>query len=85
MSQDTKKCHKKVELTAAEKFRPITNVAVINKNIGKVVCNHVDSYMKQNYLYSTDQHGYRSGHSTATALVSVTKRLKRVIVMTTVS
>ena len=67
--------HKKGELTAAENFRPITNVPVISKIIEKVVCNQVDLFLKRNHLYSTDQHGFRSGHSTATALVSVTDHL----------
>ena len=69
--------HKKGELTAANNFRPITNVPVISKIVEKVVCNQVDSYMRRNHLYSSDQHGFRSGHSTATALVSVTDHLRR--------
>ena len=67
--------HKKGELTAAENFRPITNVPMISKIIEKLVCAQVDSYMKRNSLYSIDQHGFRSGHSTATALVSITDHL----------
>ena len=67
--------HKKGDLTAPENFRPITNVPVISKIIEKVVCAQVDSYMNRNNLYSPDQHGFRSGHSTATALISVTDHL----------
>ena len=67
--------HKNGELTAVENFRPITNVRVISKIIEKLVCAQVDAYMKRNNLHSTNQHGFRSGHSTATALISITDHL----------
>ena len=67
--------HKRGALTAVENFRPITNVPMIGKIIEKLVCAQVDAYMNRNNLFSIDQHGFRSGHSTATALVSIADHL----------
>ena len=64
--------HKKGDLSTAENFRPITNVPTITKIIEKVVHTQVESYLSRNCLHSSDQHGFRCGHSTTTALISVT-------------
>ena len=67
--------HKKGDAAQAANYRPITNVPIMCKIIEKIIYNQLASYMERNHLYSEDQHGFRSGHSTTTALLTVTDNI----------
>ena len=64
--------HKKGDAAQASNYRPITNVPIMCKIIEKIIYKQLSSYMERNHLYSEDQHGFRPGHSTTTALLTVT-------------
>lgn len=67
--------HKKNSPTDPVNFRPITIVPVICKIIEKVVHSQLTTYLKSQSLFSPDQHGFISEHSTATALLTVTDEI----------
>ena len=56
-------------------FRPISLVPVIMKVVEHIVQQQMYHYLQQNHLLASSQHGFRSRHSTETALLSVTDRI----------
>ena len=66
---------KKGDATQASNYRPITNVPIMSKIIEKIIYKQLSSYMERNHLYSEDQHGFKPGHSTTTALMTVTDNI----------
>lgn len=56
-------------------FRPITIVSSICKIIEKIVHIQLTTYMKDQFLFSNDQHGFLSNHSTSTALLTMTDEI----------
>ena len=52
-------------------FRPILNPKFVAKLTGKVVANHLVSYLEQNHLDEPLQSAYKKFHSCETALVRV--------------
>ena len=56
-------------------YRPISIVPVMSKIVERVVQRQLSAYMSDNHLLSLSQHGFRSRHSTETALLSVTNHI----------
>ena len=61
--------------TVISNYRPISIVPIMAKIVERVVQRQLSAYMSENYLLSSSQHGFRSNHSTETALLSVTNRI----------
>ena len=64
--------HKKDDLSVAVNFRPLTLVPVICKIVEKLVHEQLTAYLRDNHIFSEDQHGFMAQHSTCTALLTVT-------------
>ncbi len=58
-----------------ENYRPVSLLPFIAKTIERVVFNKVSLFLSQNNKLDAKQSGFRSGHSTETALLSVTEAL----------
>ena len=52
-------------------YRPVTCLSVLSKVLEKVICDQITNYMESNNLLPPNQHGFRSGRSTMSALASV--------------
>ncbi len=59
-----------------ENYRPISLLPFIAKTLERVVFNQVSLFLSQNNKLDAKQSGFRSGHSTETALLSVTEALR---------
>ncbi len=57
-------------------YRPVSLLPFIAKTLERVVFNHVSAFLKQNNLLDSNQSGFRSGHSTETAFLSVVEALR---------
>ena len=67
--------HKSGSLSETSNFRPISIVPAFPKVVEKVVQRQLYSFMAQNNLFSSSQHGFRSNHSTETALLTVSEHI----------
>ena len=66
--------HERDDPSIASNFRAITKVRIICKVVEKLVHDQVTTYMKEQNLFSDDQHGFRKKkHSTCTALLTVSE------------
>jgi hypothetical protein len=52
-------------------YRPIALTSSVAKIIEKCFANQMDKYFSENKLYSPNQHGFRKGKSTVTALFDI--------------
>ncbi len=59
-----------------ENYRPASLLPFIAKTLERVVFNQVSLFISQNIKLDAKQSGFRSGHSTETALLSVTEALR---------
>ncbi|XP_050984421.1 uncharacterized protein LOC127176675 [Labeo rohita] len=57
-------------------YRPISLLPFIAKTLERVFFNQVSLFLAQNSSLDANQSGFRSGHSTETALLSVTEALR---------
>ncbi len=55
-----------------ENYRPVSLLPFIAKTLERVVLNQLSMFLAQNNLLDNNQSGFKSGHSTETALLSVT-------------
>ena len=67
--------HKRDDPSLPENFRPVTTVPSICKIVEKIVHIQLVEYLQSQSLFSTDQHGFMRGHSTATALLTMTDNI----------
>ncbi len=69
---------KKPDLNPAllENYRPVSLLPFIAKSLERVVFNQLSLFLAQNNILDNNQSGFRSGHSTETALLSVTEALR---------
>ena len=56
-------------------FRPISILPTIAKITERVVYEQLFSYFTSHHLFSSSQHGFRTNHSTDTALITVTEKV----------
>ncbi len=59
-----------------ENYRPVSLLPFIAETLERVVFNQVSLFLSQNNKLDAKQSGFRSGHSTETALLSVTEALR---------
>ncbi len=59
-----------------ENYRPVSLLPFIAKTLERVVFNQVSLFISQNNKLDAKQSGFRSSHSTETALLSVTEALR---------
>ena len=67
--------YKRNDPSLASNFRPITLVPAICKVMEKIVHQQLVHYLRDQCLFSIDQHGFMSDHSTSTALLTVTDEI----------
>ena len=61
--------------TETSNYRPISILPTIAKITERVVCEQLSAYFTSHNLFPSCQHGYRSAHSTDTALLSMADRI----------
>ena len=55
--------------TDPSNYRPISILPVVGKLCEKIVCLQLASYLGENHILCPQQHGFRPGHSTETAML----------------
>ena len=65
---------KKGTRTDKTNYRPVSCLNTASKVLEKVVCNQLTKFMEDNGLLRTNQHGFREGRSTMTALTEIQKQ-----------
>ena len=63
--------HKKENQTLPENYRPVALLCVLSKVLEKAVFQQVINYMEINMIIHPSHHGFRSLHSTCTALLEM--------------
>ncbi len=59
-----------------ENYRPVSLLPFVAKTLKRVVFNQLSLFLSQNNKLDAKQSGFKSGHSTETALLSVTEALR---------
>ncbi len=57
-------------------YRPVSLLPFIAKTLERVLFNQLSSFLSKHNLLDANQSGFRHGHSTETALLSVTEALR---------
>nr|XP_055051302.1 RNA-directed DNA polymerase from mobile element jockey [Misgurnus anguillicaudatus] len=60
-----------------ENYRPVSLLPFISKTLERIVFNQLSTFFTQNNLLDSNQSGFKSGHSTKTALLSVIEALRQ--------
>ena len=59
-----------------ENYRPVSLLPFLSKTLERTVYRQITDFLSENNLYDLNQSGFKSGHSTETALLSVTESLR---------
>ena len=62
---------KKGTPTDKANYRPVTCLSVLSKVLEKIICDQITAYMETNGLLPPNQHGFRAGRSTMSALSAI--------------
>ena len=65
---------KKGATTDKTNYRPVSCLNTASKVLEKVICNQLTKFMEVNGLLPNNQHGFREGRSTMTALTEIQKK-----------
>ena len=71
--------YKKGSYTSLSNYRPISLLSVFNKLLEKLMCNRLVNFLKTNKAFFDNQFGFRAGHSTNHAILSITDKIQRAI------
>ena len=71
--------HKKGSHTCLSNYRPISLLSVFNKLLEKLMCKRLVSFLEQNKTFFNNQFGFRAGHSTGHAILSIIDKIQRAI------
>ena len=63
------------DLSQAINYRPISLLEVPGKILERIICDRITRYLENNNLLNKDQHGFRKGRGTQTALASLYERI----------
>ena len=63
--------HKKGEAIFPKNYRPVSLLPVLSKVLERVIFEQMISYLEHNQLLHPSHHGFRTGHSTVTALIEM--------------
>ena len=58
-------------VTDKTNYRPVSCLETASKVLEKVVCEQITDYMETNELIPVNQHGFRKGRSTMSALADI--------------
>ena len=61
-----------IDFTLHKNFRPVSNLQFLGKLIERVVAKRLKRHMVINNLETSNQYGYKKGHSTETILLKIT-------------
>ena len=61
--------------SSPSEWRPISIVPVLSKLIEKLVCTRLNKYLIKNKILTNYQFGFRSGHSTAHAILNINEQI----------
>ena len=56
-------------------WRPINNICVPGKKLEKCIYRQMTEYMEKNNLFCRNQHGFRKGRGTDTAVMELAREL----------
>ena len=57
--------------TTAKNYRPVALLCVLSKILEKAVAQQIVAYLENNSIFHPSHHGFRSLHSTCTALLEI--------------
>ena len=61
---------KKGDVHSAENYRPVSLTSVVCKLLEHIICKHMMDHLETNNILTSLNHGFRSGHSTETQLLT---------------
>ena len=67
--------HKKGDINDPSNYRPISILPVVSKVFELILKKQFVAYLEENSILHINQHGFRSGHSTGSAVVSFVEKI----------
>jgi len=65
-----------IKFSFKKNYRPVSHLQFVTKTLERVVFSQISSFLTQKNLLDNNQSGFKSGHSTETALISVIEVLR---------